>query len=130
MLRCSRERVEELACTHPSRSKPCRIAWDCGNRAGAVPSIRRSSIISHRSALIPPRRGGWPRSGRVGPSVPNEIPTRSETKSWPISDIEFSALGNFEVDREFDGVCKASWLALETEPHPAAARPPSPEGEG
>jgi very-short-patch-repair endonuclease len=37
---------------------------------------------------------------------------------------------NFEVDREFDGVLEAIRLALE-EPHPAAARPPSPEeGEG
>ena len=38
--------------------------------------------------------------------------------------------GNFEVDREFDGVLEAIRLALE-EPHPTAARPPSPEeGEG
>jgi very-short-patch-repair endonuclease len=38
---------------------------------------------------------------------------------------------NFEVDREFDGVLEAIRLALEAEPHPTAARPPSPEeGEG
>jgi very-short-patch-repair endonuclease len=35
---------------------------------------------------------------------------------------------NFEVDREFDGVLEAIRLALEAEPHPAAARPPSPKG--
>ena len=37
--------------------------------------------------------------------------------------------GNFEVERELDGVLEAIRLALE-EPHPAAARPPSPDGEG
>ena len=38
--------------------------------------------------------------------------------------------GNYEVDREFDGVLEAIRLALEARPHPAAARPPSPGGEG
>jgi very-short-patch-repair endonuclease len=39
--------------------------------------------------------------------------------------------GNYEVDREFDGVLEAIRLALEARPHPAAARPPSPRsGEG
>ena len=38
--------------------------------------------------------------------------------------------GNYEVDREFEGVLEAIRLALEARPHPAAARPPSPDGEG
>jgi len=36
--------------------------------------------------------------------------------------------GNYEVDREFDGVLEAIRFALEAAPHPAASRPPSPGG--
>jgi very-short-patch-repair endonuclease len=38
--------------------------------------------------------------------------------------------GNYEVDREFDGVLEAIRFALEAAPHPAASRPPSPGGQG
>jgi very-short-patch-repair endonuclease len=57
---------------------------------------------------------------------------RDEIRDKVLADLGYRILrfGNFEVDREFDGVCEAISLALETGPHPAAARPPSPEGEG
>jgi very-short-patch-repair endonuclease len=35
-----------------------------------------------------------------------------------------------EIDRELDGVLEAIMEALGKSPHPAAARPPSPKGEG
>ena len=38
--------------------------------------------------------------------------------------------GNYEVDRELDGVLESIRLVLEARPHPAASRPPSPDGEG
>ncbi|MEN3384872.1 MAG: hypothetical protein V7608_4916 [Hyphomicrobiales bacterium] len=58
---------------------------------------------------------------------------RDEIRDKTLRELGYRILrfANFEVEREFDGVCEAIWLALETGPHPAAARPPSPEeGEG
>jgi len=49
-----------------------------------------------------------------------------------LNDLGYRVLrfGNYEVDREFEGVLEAIRLALEARPHPAASRPPSPGGEG
>jgi very-short-patch-repair endonuclease len=57
---------------------------------------------------------------------------RDEVRDKVLAHLGYRTLGfaNFEVDREFEGVLEAIRLALE-EPHPTAARPPSPEeGEG
>jgi len=37
---------------------------------------------------------------------------------------------NNQVDREMEGVLETVLIALRSKPHPAASRPPSPEGEG
>jgi very-short-patch-repair endonuclease len=57
---------------------------------------------------------------------------RDATRDRALNDLGYRVLrfGNYEVDREFDGVLEAIRVALETQPHPAASRPPSPDGEG
>ena len=57
---------------------------------------------------------------------------RDKIRDKVLADLGFRILrfGNFEVDREFDGVLEAIRLALE-EPHPAAGAATLPEvGEG
>lgn len=57
---------------------------------------------------------------------------RDEISDRTLRDLGYKILrfGNYEVEREFDGVLETIRLALEATPHPAAARPPSPDGEG
>ena len=59
---------------------------------------------------------------------------RDQIRDTTLRDLGYAVLrfGNYEVDREFDGVLEAIRLALEARPYPAAAsrRPPSPGGEG
>jgi very-short-patch-repair endonuclease len=57
---------------------------------------------------------------------------RDDARDRALNDLGYRVLrfGNFEVDREFHGVLEAIRLALDAQPHPAAARPPSPGGEG
>jgi very-short-patch-repair endonuclease len=57
---------------------------------------------------------------------------RDEVRDRTLNEMGYRVLrfGNYEVDRELDGVLESIRLALEAEPHPAAARPPSPNGEG
>ena len=62
----------------------------------------------------------------------DEHKLRDEIRDKALRELGYRILrfANFEVDRNFDGVLEAIRLSLEEEPHPAAARPPSPEREG
>jgi very-short-patch-repair endonuclease len=57
---------------------------------------------------------------------------RGAVRDRALNDLGYRVLrfGNHEIDREFGGVLEAIRLALETRPHPAAARPPFSGGEG
>ena len=57
---------------------------------------------------------------------------RDAIRERTLNDLGYRVVrfANFEVDREFEGVLEAIRLALEAQPHPAAAPPPSPDGEG
>jgi very-short-patch-repair endonuclease len=57
---------------------------------------------------------------------------RDNARDRRLGDLGYRVVrfANYEIDREFDGVLEAIRIALETPPHPAASRPPSPGGEG